>query len=214
MCSLAQDCHLVVVGKFVPEAYRVKVHEQVERLGVASRVHFRDFLPYEELSDYCNSATVGVIVRDPKIVNNYISLPNRIFDYLSAELPVVTPFMPDIAKIVGDYKCGVVINDIDAKSWIEGISKALTSAEELKDGAKTANKGMTWEFIEENKLLVAFQNVSSVTFVGFNKLAKNNRTMRMAQSLERAGVKVKIVSHWDKGDTLPDGVEKIVVGKE
>ncbi|WP_340110615.1 glycosyltransferase [Pikeienuella sp. HZG-20] len=200
------DVHLVVVGTFAPLEYGEQITALRAALGLESRVHFRGPVPYRKMIEYCGGADIGLIVRDPSIPNNYISLPNRVFDYLACGLPIVAPMMPDIDKILRTYDCGLSIDGVTAEAWADGVARALERRDEMRAGTIEASARMTWENLERDQLLDVFGRPFSVTFVGFNDLTLNNRTMRMATSLTRLGVAAKVACPMSETSTVPDGV--------
>lgn len=207
--KMDRDCHLVVVGTFAPVEYGEQITALRAALGLEGRVHFRGPVPYQKMIEYCGGADIGLIVRDPSIPNNYISLPNRVFDYLACGLPIVAPMMPDIDKILRIYDCGLSIDDITAEAWADGVVRALERQDEMRAGTVEASARMTWENLERDRLLDVFGRPSSVTFVWFNDLTLNNRTMRMATSLTRLGVAAKVACPMSETSTVPDGVSAI-----
>lgn len=201
--------YLVLVGKLVPESYEQKIKKLTKKLGLCEFIKFQAQVPYDELADYAAGADIGLIVRDPKIQNNFVSLPNRIFDYISADLPVVTPDIPDISAIIRRFEIGTVLQNLETDSWATAISSTLHSAKKMKNNAANARKNLTWEDIEDNSLLKNFRNSSSVTFVGTNNLTKNNRTMRMADSLTKLGIKVTVACKIGPEEVVPRVVNSV-----
>lgn len=206
IAAMQGDVHLVIVGTFAPREYEERIIALCSTLGLDDRVHFRGPVPYHDMIGYCGGADIGLIVRDPSIPNNYISLPNRVFDYLACGLPIVAPRMPDIHRILETHNCGLSIDAITATAWAKGIAEAIGRRDEMRMGAIEASAQMTWETLERDRLLEALGNPSSVTFAGFNDLTLNNRTMRMARSLTRLGVTAKVACPMSKDATVPDGV--------
>ncbi|QKV18776.1 glycosyltransferase [Oricola thermophila] len=194
--GISQPVHLAVMGHLKPAAYREKCEMLVQELGLEGRVHFFDPVPYDELTSTASAADVGLIVRDPVIPNNFVSLPNRIFDYLFSALPIVTPDIPDIARIVREENAGVVIEGIGAGGWRKGILQALEYSAEMKRNALAASRKYVWESLED-QLFEALGRPKSVTFVGYTDLNKNNRTMRMAASLRKMGVTANVYTSFD-----------------
>lgn len=189
--KLPPETHIVFMGKFAPEEYRKSCHELISRYGLDERVHFLDPVPYEELLPTASSADVGLIIRDPAIPNNFVSLPNRIFDYLAAGLPVITPPIPDIARIVKNNNAGIVLKSISSDDWFRAMKKSLKLPKKARGNALRFTQKNFWENIER-ELYEFLGQPESVTFVGYTDLIENNRTMRMVRTLDKMGVKVKV----------------------
>lgn len=192
IAELPDHVHLVTVGQFAPEEYQREIEAVCRSAGVTDRVHFRGPVPYEELGAYCASADVGLIVRDPAVPNNRVSLPNRVFDYLAGALPMVSPRIADISRILQDANCGISLDEQTPEAWRDGILGALDNSDTFRRNAAEANRAMTWESLEDD-LVQQLGSPSSVLFVGMSDLRKNNRTMRMATTLLQRGVKVSTV---------------------
>ncbi len=199
---LPDNIHLASLGRLVPASYAEKIGALIQELQLQSRVHIFDQVPYSDLTSVASSADVGLIVRDPKILNNQISLPNRIFDYMSSGVPVVTPKIPDIDYLIKTHNMGISIPGTAPDDWREGILSAIQQSDEIGGNALRASKELVWENITD-KLYRAFGYAASMTFFGFNDLTKNNRTMRMARTLNDLGVKITVC-------TIKDGDEKLI----
>lgn len=208
--KLPKNVHLINMGKFVPQSYEQEIVELTESLGLIGRVHFMGFVPYDQLIHTASAADMGLIIRDPSIPNNHISLPNRVFDYLAAGLPIVAPHMPDIARITKENNCGAAIETMYSEDWIKGINSVLKNSEKFKKNALKAGQEMTWESLEPS-LPSFFNEAKSVTFFGFTDLTHNNRTMRLTRSLVEQGIKVKIAGPVDTSYKLPKGASFVPV---
>jgi len=216
MSLLPENVHLATMGRFVPEAYRETVETLVEKMGIRDRVHFFGPVPYGELTSTASSADIGLIVRDPAVKNNMVSLPNRVFDYICSGLPYCTPNIPDIARIAVDNKCGVVVQSLNPAGWSAAISHALEHSAEMRINALAAGAHMNWESLEDN-LYSALGSPASVTFLGIKSLTENNRTLRMAESLAKRKAKVIICTTAPESDDreigtifeMSDGVQGI-----
>ena len=205
---LPENVHLVTMGKFAPQSYKETIEKMVSDLKLDKRIHFHDPVDYSDLASVAGGADIGLIVRDPEIPNNYVSLPNRVFDYMASGLPTISPEIPDIKKIIIDNEFGVAIPDTTAESWAKGIADVLNLGRAPFENAEKAAKKLSWETLEPD-LPSLFDNPESVTFLGFTDLTKNNRTMRIATSLVKYGIKVKIAGPVDMSAKTVDGVEFI-----
>ena len=191
--SFDRRFHLAFVGRFAPVGYKEEVSAFVDSVGLSNRVHFLEEVPYSELSSVCRGADLGLIIRDPSIRNNYISLPNRVFDYISGGLPFLAPLIPDINQIQKDFNCGLPVETIDRAGWAEGIQNAVEMLPSLKCGAVEANNQLKWEAHFETFKTV-FENLSHICFVAVGDITKNNRTYRLAQWLISNNKSVTLVS--------------------
>lgn len=201
--NLPKNVRLAQIGPVVPAAYDEAIKAKVAAMGLEDRVHFFDFFPYSELLEILAGADLGLIVRDPAILNNYISLPNRVFDLLFAGVPMCAGQMPDIVRIIEEHDVGAVADPLTSEGWTAAIQAVLDRAPDMRRNAFAAAADMTWESIE-GPLFEALGAPQSVTIFGLKDLGANNRTLRIARSLEARGVAVKICSSGFKGDWPED----------
>ncbi len=103
-----------------------KLEEQVRKLHLESSVIFHGKVSASELSNYTSSGDLGLCMLENKGLSYYYSLPNRIFDYMHAGIPVLSSPFPEIRKIVEQSQTGYLTTEIEAQklaSIIEDILK-------------------------------------------------------------------------------------------
>ena len=187
---LPDKVHLATLGNFFRD-YRERIQAVVARLDVENRVHFFDPVPYDQFATVASGANIGLIAVDPSLMHWQISLPNRLFDCIAAGLPIVTPDVPDIARIVEGRKIGVTLPKSDARSWADAIAAALNDEEALRANVLAVSEELVWDSLGD-KLHAAYDHAASVTIIGFTDLIGHQRTIRMADTLVQRGVPVTI----------------------
>ncbi len=93
--------------------------------GVWKRVYLPGRVPLADLPGYTASADVGVVLIQPVCRSYRLALPNKLFEYLHAGIPVVGSDLPEIARIIREYGVGEVVNPDDPASIAEGIARLL-----------------------------------------------------------------------------------------
>jgi glycosyltransferase involved in cell wall biosynthesis len=120
---------------------------KVTSLDLEERVKFIHKLPWEELMKYTRSADAGVSTDKNTNVNYEFSLPNKVFDYISAGIPVIASDLKEIRKILVEYNCGILIPQVSPVAISKAIVKLRDDAglhAELKKNASEAAKTMNW----------------------------------------------------------------------
>jgi glycosyltransferase involved in cell wall biosynthesis len=116
--------------------------------GLQQKVQFIDRLPYEKLMEYTRAAYLGLSLDKPVSINNMYSLPNKLFDYLKAGIPVLCSGLPEIKKIVEQFGVGICIDRVEPKFIAETIL-AVNANENLYSGWKNntgkAIKELNWQ---------------------------------------------------------------------
>ncbi|MEA3451752.1 MAG: glycosyltransferase, partial [Bacteroidota bacterium] len=96
----------------------------VEKLKLENRVIFHGRVKFEDLCKYTKNADLGISIEKNVGLNYYYSLPNKIFDYIHAEIPILCSDFPEMIKIIKKYNVGTVLKtriDREIASQIEEI---------------------------------------------------------------------------------------------
>lgn len=114
------DCQLVVVGAG-PEW--VWAQDQIQHFP--TQLHLLPKQPYAELRQMTRAADWGFSLDRPDHGNYLMSLPNKLFDYIHAGIPVVASPMPEVAKIVESHGIGTLIHDFSPASIAAAVDRVL-----------------------------------------------------------------------------------------
>ena len=88
-------------------------------------IHYKTAVSPGEIVQYTSSADVGLNILRNTCLNNYYSLPNKIFEYIISGLPVIVSDFPEMGKIVDDNNIGwkVPVDEASIINLIKSISK-------------------------------------------------------------------------------------------
>jgi glycosyltransferase involved in cell wall biosynthesis len=98
------EAHLVLLGGGDASV----VAEAARRSGVVDRVHVVPPVPPSEVEAYAAAADVGVVTTQPIGLNNRYSMPNKLFQYMAAGIPVLASDFPQIRAVVEGSQAGMV----------------------------------------------------------------------------------------------------------
>ena len=136
-------------GDVIPQAKNL-----AKSLGIQDRVEFIPRLPYIEMMKYTEAADLGLSLDRALGLNYSFSLPNKIFDYIHANTPILCTNLKEVSQIVLTYNCGVILSDFTVDSLakeIELLSHNDKKIHELKENCRAASLKENWE--EEKKVL-------------------------------------------------------------
>ncbi len=134
------------------------------RMGQSNRVKFIGKVPIEQLWKYTARASLGLSLEEDLGLNYRYALPNKVFDYLQARIPMVVSDLPEMARLVEDHKIGKVLKNRDAKE-LAGLIRSLIQGEEPAIQAsdiELAARELCWER-EEEKLIAQFKQVTALS---------------------------------------------------
>jgi glycosyltransferase involved in cell wall biosynthesis len=86
---------LLLVGKSLHTNYTSKVEDQLKSEGIEKSTTWVDFISYENVPYYMNAIDVGTVPFDVCNHTAYYSSPNKIWEYLSQQVPVLSTPIPE-----------------------------------------------------------------------------------------------------------------------
>ncbi|MDR0206911.1 MAG: glycosyltransferase [Bacteroidales bacterium] len=133
--------------------------ERVKQQQLQEKVFFLGRISGSELYKYTPSADLGVCLLKNRGLNYYYSLPNRIFDYLNAGVPVLATDFPEISNIVNKHKTGILINRYEPEYLAKVLNGFFTSEFDTSRFAEISQM-FCWENEEKGvlELLARSQN--------------------------------------------------------
>lgn len=93
--------------------------------GIGHRVHLLPPVPPDEVVAVARSADVGVSPIPPSCDNYRMSLPNKLFQYLAAGIPVVASDFPQVREVVEGSGGGVVADPNSPRAMAQAIASVL-----------------------------------------------------------------------------------------
>ncbi len=131
-----------------------KLKEIVSEKLLGEKVIFKKRQTYDKLMQFTALADLGLTLDKDTNLNYRFSLPNKLFDYIQAGIPVLASKLPEIEKIVTTYNIGGFIADHNPKHIAQKISEILSNQsliEEWKKNCTFAASQLNWE--NEEKVL-------------------------------------------------------------
>src|SRR5687768_11729801 len=120
--ALLEWGHLVMLGDgFIGGA----LLRQAAAAGNAHRVHVLPPVAPAQVVAYAASATLGVSPIVPSCLNYRYSLPNKLFQYMAAGIPVVASDFPQVRSIVEDAGCGELVDTTRPRAIADAIQGIL-----------------------------------------------------------------------------------------
>jgi len=127
--------HLVFLGDDDVRGFNGELAELARTLRAADRVHFLASEPLERLLALTREADVGVTLLEDTCENHRLALPNKLFEYIAAGIPVVASELPEMASLVTDRGIGWTANSRDPESVARALRAAL-AAENRRDAVR------------------------------------------------------------------------------
>lgn len=128
-----------------------------EKYGKSIFIH--PFVPGDTLLDFTSSADYGVAFLEDISLSDRYCLPNKLFEYIAAGLPVIGSSLPELKKFIVENKVGVAASSNDIRGFIEAF-KSITSLDkhELRNNIFIARQRFNWS-TQEDILIHLYKNL-------------------------------------------------------
>jgi glycosyltransferase involved in cell wall biosynthesis len=138
--------HLVFLGDPEP-GYGADLRRAAQTYGVLDRVALLPSVPLEELLAHTAEADVGVTLLQDTCENHRLALPNKLFEYIAAGIPVVASALPEIHGLIERRGIGWCVPPGDAAALAETLSLALSRCKdpELRRRLARAAAELNWD---------------------------------------------------------------------
>ncbi len=135
---------LIVGGGDVIDILKRKVDE----LSIHDKVIFKPKQLYHNLMEYTANADLGLTLDKDTNLNYRFSLPNKLFDYIHAGIPILASPLPEIKKIIDQYQIGDFIPGHDPKLISQKVNKIIENKAIVDGWKKNLNlavQELSWE---------------------------------------------------------------------
>ena len=130
------------------------------------RIIFHGFVPFEKLKAYTRQATIGFSLEEDMGANYHYASPNKLYDYIQAQVPVIVSDLPEMRKLVAKFKVGNILLEEQRKpEALAELIREMVETEELYDfwlkNCIEAARTLVWEN-EEKKLVKIYREALEI----------------------------------------------------
>lgn len=136
----------------------------VRRLGMTNRVYFHPAVPQSHLLRYTASADLGIIPYLATSKNTWLCTPNKLFEFLQAEVPILAHDLPELRRIIAGEGIGRVALLSSPKALAAAVDEWFAGSDPgrcYQQALRQAKERYCWEH-EERKLLALYLKFAAV----------------------------------------------------
>lgn len=127
----------------------------------SARFQYLGLLPYADIPPLLRGALAGLLCFQTT-PNNLLGTPNKLFEYMSAGIPVIASDFPFIRDVVLEADCGLLVQPDDVEEIAMAMKHLLHDPKDASrmgaNGLRAARQRYNWR-IEEKKLLSLYQDL-------------------------------------------------------
>ena len=163
---LEQDIMIILMGRVVRDT-QTRLEALITREGVANRIRILPSVPYAELLQWTTSADIGLNIFSPDYsLSIRWCLPNKLFEYLMAGVPVLTSELEAVTEIIRTYDVGEVVSSLQPEHIGHAINTMLADPAALacmrQNALDAARREFCWEK-EQQALIHLYQEIVAVS---------------------------------------------------
>lgn len=186
----------VVLGDVVPEL-KTDVETLTKKFKVSDRFLVTGMLDPSMVLPVTSEAILTLSLLEPAVDNHKYCLPNRIFDAIMAQRPILSFSGTEMADFIKANKVGMVVPKQDAKSLAETILKAEKKLPDFARRALQKSKKFCWE--QESRPLIDCikknrPNAKKCLIIAMKDIQRNDRVRRLANSALSLGLDTTVIA--------------------
>jgi glycosyltransferase involved in cell wall biosynthesis len=153
--------HLAFLGDPEP-GYATALRRATRERGLQDRVTLLPSVPLEELLAHTAEADVGVTLLQDTCENHRLALPNKLFEYIAAGIPVVASALPETRGLIERHGVGWCVAPGDPSALAGALDLALRRRDDpdLRKRLTRAAEELSWER-EQQRLLGLYERLAA-----------------------------------------------------
>jgi glycosyltransferase involved in cell wall biosynthesis len=144
--------HLLIIGggDVFP-----KLEKMIGQHHLQEKITLIPKLPFALLSRITRKAQLGISIDKSSVLNHKYSLPNKLFEYLHAAVPVLASRLIEQERIINQFEVGDFIEDYEPEHIAGKIKEIFANTEQLnrwKQNTRKVRETLNWE--NESKIVI------------------------------------------------------------
>ncbi|MFP4023818.1 MAG: glycosyltransferase [Thiohalospira sp.] len=156
------NAHLKIIGD---GDITNKLKQQINDKALNQKIEIKGRIPFQNLSAETKQADLGIALEENIGLNYYYALPNKLFDYIHAGVPVLVSPFPEMQKIVNKYEIGTVYDHKNPQMLAKKVNEIFelkNRYQKWKNNTIKAAKELCWE--KEEKILLNIYKKAGLFF--------------------------------------------------
>lgn len=112
------------IGNYYPLSLKDTLQKRLQEYDLINQIELHDPVPYKEISHYYNLSRVGLVLLK-KVKTYEISMPIKLFEYMTFGLPVIGSDFGHIKDFINMDSCGIAVSPENSEAVADAILTLL-----------------------------------------------------------------------------------------
>jgi hypothetical protein len=135
---------VALLGPGYDGEHATNLQKTAAELGIADQLHIFEAVETHEVPATISSADFGYIGFDDSKLNFLYALPNKFFEYVTAQIPLAVPDYPDMGSLVRKYDMGVTFHEVKPNDIASSLNALFTDFDRYQENVVAASEELTW----------------------------------------------------------------------
>lgn len=128
-----------------------EMQQLARELNLSDRVQFLGRVPFDQLENITSKASIGLSIEEDLGLNYRFALPNKLFDYIHAGVPVLVSDLPAMRAIVEKNQVGEVLISRTPVHLAEQLKSMLNKEKQTvwRTNCRSAAMQLNWQIESE-----------------------------------------------------------------
>jgi glycosyltransferase involved in cell wall biosynthesis len=157
MALVQTNVRLHLCGEVTDDA----LAKEIQSMSGWQKINFQGLVDRQGVRNFLVSSIAGIVTFLP-VPNHVDAQPNKMFEYMSAAIPVIASHFPLWSEIVSGNHCGLLVDPRNSAEIAKAIDYLVNNPEEARrmgeNGRKAVIRQYNWP-VEERKLLEFYEGI-------------------------------------------------------
>lgn len=151
------NTHFLLLG-YGKDEFVSDLKKKIKNKNIEHRVTFCDAVPHNEVSSFISGADIALVFIEPICLSYEFALPNKLFESIQANIPVMGSNLPEIKKLIEQYEIGECFNSASDLSQKLKYEVTPEKIDNWRKALAECRDVLCWD-IEQNQLLELYETL-------------------------------------------------------
>lgn len=119
--SMTEGITFVCIGP-IEDGYLTELNNYIKKLKLEEKVFIKPPIKNQDVIHATKSSDIGMVFYENSNLNNYYCASNKLYEYITCKVPVLTNNYPGLVEVVSEVKCGINLDSLCTEEIVRGLN--------------------------------------------------------------------------------------------